>query len=62
MRLRDRFYDLYVQVPMQKIVTDRLRPEGSKDPYGVEEARAMLQGFARHDRPGHGQEPLGHGR
>src|SRR4029450_8728727 len=27
MRLRDRVYDLYVNVPMQKIVTDRLRPE-----------------------------------
>ena len=27
-RLRDRFYDLYVHVPMQKIVTDRLRPAG----------------------------------
>ena len=42
MRLRDRFYDLYVQVPMQKIVTDRLRPAGKNDPYGVEEARALL--------------------
>ena len=43
MRLRDRFYDLYVNVPMQKIVTDRLRPEGKSDPYGVEEARALLR-------------------
>jgi glutathione S-transferase len=42
-RLRDRFYDLYVQVPMQKIVTDRLRPAGKSDPYGVEEARALLK-------------------
>jgi glutathione S-transferase len=42
-RLRDRFYDLYVNVPMQKIVTDRLRPEGKNDPFGVEEARALLQ-------------------
>ncbi|WP_028349199.1 glutathione S-transferase family protein [Bradyrhizobium murdochi] len=41
-RLRDRFYDLYVHLPMQKIVTDRLRPEGKRDPYGVEEARAQL--------------------
>jgi glutathione S-transferase len=41
-RLRDRFYDLYVHLPMQKIVTDRLRPEGRRDPYGVEEARAQL--------------------
>lgn len=41
-RLWDRFFDLYVSVPMQKIVTDRIRPEGSSDPYGVAEARAML--------------------
>ena len=43
MRLHDRFYDLYVQVPMQKIVTDRLRPAGKNDPHGVEQARALLQ-------------------
>ncbi len=42
-RLRDRFYDLYVQVPMQKIVSDRLRPAGKADPQGVEQARALLQ-------------------
>jgi glutathione S-transferase len=42
-RLRDRFYDLYVHLPMQKIVGDRLRPEGKKDPHGVEEARTRLQ-------------------
>src|SRR5580698_4562602 len=42
-RLRDRFYDLYVHLPMQKIVGDRLRPAGSKDPHGVEEARARIQ-------------------
>jgi len=42
-RLRDRFYDLYVHVPMQKIMLDRLRPEGSQDPHGVEEARAQLR-------------------
>jgi glutathione S-transferase len=42
-RLRDRFYDLYVHEPMQKIVGDRLRPEGKRDPHGVEEARARLR-------------------
>jgi glutathione S-transferase len=42
-RMRDRFYDLYVNVPMQKIVTDRLRPAGRNDPHGVEEAKALLQ-------------------
>lgn len=41
-RLTDRFYDLYVNVPMQKVVTDRLRPEGKNDPFGVEEARTVL--------------------
>ncbi|WP_119460617.1 glutathione S-transferase family protein [Rhodospirillaceae bacterium SYSU D60014] len=42
-RLRDRFYDLYVNVPMQKVVTDRLRPAGKNDPHGVEEAKTLLQ-------------------
>jgi glutathione S-transferase len=42
-RLRDRFYDLYVHLPMQKIVGDRLRPQASKDPFGVEEAKARIQ-------------------
>ncbi len=41
-RLRERFYDLYLHLPMQKIVGDRLRPADSKDPFGVEEARAQL--------------------
>lgn len=41
-RLADRFYDLYVHTPMQKIVGDRLRPADKKDPFGVEEARAQL--------------------
>jgi glutathione S-transferase len=43
MRLRDRFFDLYVNVPMQKVVTDRLRPAGKNDPHGVDEAKALLQ-------------------
>ena len=41
-RLCDRFYDLYVHDPMQRIVGDRLRPAGKTDPYGVEAARAQL--------------------
>ncbi len=41
-RLWDRFFDLYVSVPMQKIVADRLRPEGQGDAIGVAEARATL--------------------
>ena len=42
-RLRDRFYDLYVNVPMQKIVTDRIRPAGQNDPYGVAQAQELLR-------------------
>lgn len=41
-RLWDRFFDLYVQVPMQKHVADRLRPDDQRDPYGVAEATATL--------------------
>src|SRR5256885_4882533 len=32
-RLRDRFYDLYVHLPMQKIMVDRLRPAEKRDPH-----------------------------
>jgi glutathione S-transferase len=42
-RMWDRFYDHYVQEPMQKIVTDRLRPEGQNDSYGVEQAKGQLR-------------------
>ena len=41
-RLRDRFYDLFVNVNVQKIVTDKLRPAGRNDSFGVEQARAQL--------------------
>lgn len=41
-RLWDRFYDNYVEVPLQKIVGDRLRPAERRDPHGVAEARALL--------------------
>jgi glutathione S-transferase len=42
-RLRDRFYDFYVHEPMQKIVADRLRPAGGKDPHGVTQAKPMIE-------------------
>jgi glutathione S-transferase len=42
-RLRDRLYDLYIHIPMQKIVGDKLRPEGKRDPFGVEQARAQIE-------------------
>jgi glutathione S-transferase len=42
-RLRDRFYDLYVHLPMQKVVGDRLRPADARDAHGVEEAKARIE-------------------
>jgi glutathione S-transferase len=42
-RMRDRFFDFYVAEPMQKIVGDRIRPAGKKDPHGVEAGRTLLQ-------------------
>ncbi|MDQ6868037.1 MAG: glutathione S-transferase family protein [Pseudomonadota bacterium] len=42
-RTWDRFYDHYVELPMQKIVTDRLRPQGRHDTHGVEESKALLE-------------------
>ncbi|HET6338880.1 MAG TPA: glutathione S-transferase family protein [Polyangiales bacterium] len=41
-RRLDRFFDLYVHEHMQKIVGDKIRPEGKQDPFGVEQARATL--------------------
>jgi len=41
-RMWDRFFDHYIQHPMQKIVTDRLRSAGMSDALGVEEAKAQL--------------------
>jgi len=42
-RLRDRFYDLYVHDPMQRIVADRLRPPAERDPVGVEQWHAKFE-------------------
>ena len=41
-RMMDRFFDNYVSTPQGKFVFNQLRPEAKRDPYGVEEARAML--------------------
>lgn len=41
-RLMDRLFDNYVMTPMQVFVADRIRPDGTQDPHGVEQARAML--------------------
>jgi Glutathione S-transferase len=42
-RERDRFFDLYLHVPTQKVITDRLRPEGGHDAIGVAQAREQLR-------------------
>lgn len=41
-RTMDRIFDNYVMTPMQRIVGDALRPADARDPYGVAEARALL--------------------
>ena len=41
-RMLDRVFDNYVMTPMQKIVANQLRPEPDRDPYGVTEARVVL--------------------
>lgn len=42
-RMADRFYDLYVNTQVGKIVTNRLRPADQKDAAGVEQAHAQIQ-------------------
>ena len=42
-RLRDRLCDLYLHLPMQKVVGDKLRPDGVRDPHGVEEAKSQIE-------------------
>ncbi|QNN46556.1 glutathione S-transferase family protein [Thermomonas brevis] len=42
-RMLDRVFDNYVSTPQQKFVFDVLRPEADRDPYGVNEARKMLE-------------------
>jgi glutathione S-transferase len=45
-RLYDRLFDNYVHDRLQRVVADRLRPEGERDPLGVDQARANLrQGY-----------------
>lgn len=42
-RLRDRFFDHHVRVPLQRIVTDRQSILGRSDPHGAPNARAHLR-------------------
>jgi glutathione S-transferase len=40
----DRVFD-HLNTTMSKIVTDNIRPEGQRDPYGVAEARRIVRGI-----------------
>ncbi len=42
-RLRDRLYDTYIHLSMQKVVGDKLRPADRRDPLGVEQARQQME-------------------
>jgi glutathione S-transferase len=42
-RLQDRFFDQQIHEAVQKHVADKLRPEGQRDPYGVEQAHHRLE-------------------
>lgn len=41
-RMLDRVFDNYVMTPQDKCVFDAIRPAEHRDPYGVDEARRML--------------------
>ena len=41
-RMLDRFFDNYVSTPQQKVVFDAMRVASDRDPYGVAQAREML--------------------
>lgn len=42
-RLLDRLFDAYIHLPFQQIVSERMRPEGQHDPYGVERSRDAIR-------------------
>ena len=41
-RMLDRFFDNYIHTHMQRIVANQLRPDTDRDPFGVQEARSVL--------------------
>jgi glutathione S-transferase len=41
-RAADRFYDLNLHLPMQKVVGDKLRPAERHDPLGVDQAKEQM--------------------
>jgi glutathione S-transferase len=56
-RKLDRLSDNYLMTPMQTIVFDRLRPEGTRDPQGVKKAGELLDtAYAWWDRHMNGRE------
>lgn len=42
-RLLDRLIDSYIHLPMQQVVSERLRPEDHKDPFGASQARENIR-------------------
>jgi glutathione S-transferase len=42
MRKWDRILDLHLHMQMQKVVGDKLRPDGAHDPHGVDQAKNMM--------------------
>ena len=45
-RLLDRLIDSYIHLPLQQVVSERLRPTGQGDPFGAEQARGLIrQGY-----------------
>ena len=45
-RLLDRLIDSYIHLPLQQVVSERLRPAGQGDPFGAEQARGLIrQGY-----------------
>ena len=45
-RLLDRLIDSYIHLPFQQIVSERMRPDGKHDPFGVEQNRGKVrEGF-----------------
>jgi glutathione S-transferase len=42
-RMQDRVLDLHLHMQMQTVMGDRLRPADKKDPFGVENAKKMMQ-------------------
>jgi glutathione S-transferase len=42
-RLIDRLIDSYIHVPLQRVVAERMRPDGQHDPFGVQQAHDQIR-------------------